>query len=76
MQCKSLMTQAVIREVTYFNTHAVEVIQSLNEARDIATMSHLIRVGVMFEGCPVDVVVRRVAIDESVEEEGIEGKPP
>lgn len=39
-------------------------------------MPHLVRVQVMLEHSRVDVVIGRVAIDEPVKEQSIEGKSP
>jgi hypothetical protein len=54
----------------------MEVIQCINQADDISTMSHLIRIYVMLELRSVDVIIGRIPVDESVEEERVEGESP
>jgi hypothetical protein len=39
-------------------------------------MSHLIRIEIMLVRCAIDIVVGRVAVDEPVKEQRIEGEPP
>lgn len=39
-------------------------------------MAHLIRIEIMFEGCPVDVVIVGISVNESIEEQSIERNAP
>lgn len=50
--------------------------ESVDEAFQITTMSHLIRTGVMLEVSSVDVIVRWVTVDETGQKKGVEGKAP
>src|SRR6266498_1707653 len=61
---------------TYLHPHSVEIVQTIDHASNISTMPHLIRVQVMLEESAIDVVIRWITIDISVEEKGVERKSP
>lgn len=56
--------------------HALQIVQCINQALQIAAMAHLVGIGVMFVGSPVNVIVGGISIDKSVQEESVERKPP
>jgi len=58
------------------DSHPLEIIQGVNQSNDITSVPHLIRVKVVFKDSPVDIIVRWIAIDKSIEKEGIKRKSP
>lgn len=60
----------------YFDSHASQIVQCVNQALEVTSMAHLVGIGVMFVSSPVDVIVRGISVNESVQEKGVERKPP
>ena len=54
----------------------MEIIEAVDQASNISPVPELIRVQVMFEGGAIDIVIRWVTVDKSVEEKCVERKPP
>ena len=67
---------ATANVVRYLDPHALQVVQAIDQASDIPSMPQLICHGVMFENSAIGVIVGWIAIDEPIEEEGIEREAP
>lgn len=63
-------------EVYGLEPHASHVIQRVYEALDIPSMPQLGARQVMFPSGAIDIVIGRVAVDESIEHESVERESP
>ncbi len=63
-----LVQPGLFDQATHLDTHALKIVKGVDETLKISSMAHLIGIWVVFISGAVDIVVRRVAIDESVEE--------
>lgn len=60
----------------YLDSHALQIIQSIDQPSEIPAMAHLVGVEVMFEERPVNIIICRIPIHESVKKEGIDWEAP
>lgn len=60
----------------YLNAHALKVVKSIPQTIDIAAMTHLIGLQIVLKVGPINVIIIRNAIDESVEHNSVEWKSP
>lgn len=65
-----------MRVSTYFDTHALNIIKSVLQSLQVAAESELVGHWISLEQGTVDVVVRRVTVNVSVKEQGIEREAP
>lgn len=61
---------------TNLNTHALEIVQGIDEASHIATMAHLSRIEVVLELCSVHVIIGGVTVDEAIHKKRVEWESP
>jgi len=61
---------------SYLDAHALQVVQRIHKAGEITAISQLVACDIVFEQGSVDVIVRWISVDKSVQEESVEGKPP
>lgn len=62
--------------LTYLDTHALNIIESVLQSLQVTSKSELVGHGISLEQGAIDVVVRWVAVDESVKEQGVEWETP
>ena len=74
--CLSVDCNVLSPKITHLDTQTLYVIQAIDEALYIPTMSELICHVVHFELRAIGVVVGRVPVDISVEKDCIERKAP
>jgi hypothetical protein len=62
--------------IPYLDSHALQVIQRVHKSLQIASIPQLVACRIVFEQSPIDVVVRRVSIHESIQEQSVQREPP
>jgi hypothetical protein len=58
------------------DAHSLQIVQRVQETGQITSISQLITRDIVFKHCAVDVIVCRIAVHKSVQEEGVEWKAP
>lgn len=64
------------RDVDPSNPHASEIVESILQPGNIASIPQLCARNIVFPSSPVDIIICWVAIDEAVDGECIEGEAP
>ena len=63
-------------EVNRLDPHASHIVQRIHQALNVPSMPQLSARQVMFPRRAIDIVIMRVAVDESIEHDSIEGESP
>lgn len=63
-------------KVKYLDTHALDIVQAVNQTLNISSMAELRAVNVLLEECAVGVVVGWVSIDPTIQKQRVEWEPP
>lgn len=61
---------------TYLDSHALDVIQAVNDTLNIASMPQLVARGILLKDSAVNVVIGWVAVGVPVEEKRVKGEFP
>lgn len=65
-----------VSELKHLDSHSLEIVQRIYQTNCISSVTHLIGIEIMLEGSPIDVVIRGVAINKSIDEQCVDGEPP
>ena len=64
------------RNINASEAHSLDVIQTVDEALEVAAMPELRLHGILLKVCAIDIIVCGVSIYKLVEEKGVEREPP
>ncbi len=61
---------------TDLDAHSLQVVETVHEPLDVPSMPQLSLSDIMLKLCTIRVVIRRIAIGEPIQHDGITGHPP
>ena len=72
----STQFQQLAMGLTDLDPHAVYIVETVYHPLEVAAMSQLRALQVVLEGSLVCIIIRRIAVDISIQEQSVEGKSP